>query len=67
VSADLQPAFLIARHLGVSRQLVYSWVKAGKLSASATAADGRALYSFRAAAQVERDTRRAPQSHRLTA
>lgn len=54
---DLYPAFLIARRLGVSRQLVYSWIKQGKLKPAGLAADERALYSYAAAARVERDTR----------
>lgn len=61
---DLLPAFLVARKLGVSRQLVYWWVKAGKLHPAGEAEDGRALYSYRAAAVVERDTRRSPLSRR---
>ena len=61
---DLLPAFLIARQLQVSRQLVYWWVRDGKLKVADTAADGRPLYSFSAAALVERETRRSPRSHR---
>jgi hypothetical protein len=64
---DLLPAFLIARQLGVRRQLVYWWVKSGKLSVADTATDGRALYSFSAAAVVERETRHSPRSHRVEA
>jgi hypothetical protein len=63
---DLLPAFLIARGLGVSRQLVYWWVKNGKLKRAGTAKDGRALYSYRAAAKVDRDSKRSPLSHRAT-
>lgn len=63
---DLLPAFLIARNLGVSRQLVYWWTRNGKLEAAGKGEDGRPLYSYRAAAQVDRETRRSPLSHRLT-
>lgn len=63
---DQLPAYLIARGLGVSRQLVYWWVTAGKLRCVGTARDGRPLYSYRAAAEVDRATRRSPLSHRLT-
>jgi hypothetical protein len=61
---DLLPAFLIARQLTVSRQLVYWWTRSGKLEQAGTARDGRPLYSFAAAARVERETRRSPLSHR---
>lgn len=61
---DLQPAYLVAKHLGVSRQLVYWWTRSGKLKPADTARDGRPLYSMRQAAAVERDTRRSPLSHR---
>jgi hypothetical protein len=64
---DLRPAFLIARDLRVSRQLVYTWIKSGKLTRAAEGANGRALYSLSAAAVVERDTRRSPLSHRAVA
>ncbi len=64
---DLKPAFLIARGLRVSRQLVYSWVKSGKLAPAGEGADGRALYSYQAAAVVDRDTKRSPRSHRIAA
>lgn len=63
---DLLPAFLIARKLDVSRQLVYWWVRAGKLRVAGRAADGRPLYSYSAAAKVDRDTKRSPLSHRVT-
>lgn len=62
---DLLPAFLIARQLTVSRQLVYWWVRSGKLAPAGEGADGRPLYSYHAAAVVERDTKRSPRSHRL--
>lgn len=64
---DLLPAFLVARGLGVSRQLVYWWVKTGKLKQAGTAADGRPLYSYRAAARVDSKTSRSPLSHRTSA
>lgn len=62
---DLQPAYLVAKRLGVSRQLVYWWTRSGKLEQADTARDGRALYSLTAAARVERETRRSPLSHRV--
>lgn len=58
------PAFLIARNLAVSRQLVYWWIKNGKLSQAETAKDGRPLYDRHEAARLERDMRHSPQSHR---
>lgn len=61
---DLLPAFLIARHLGVSRQLVYWWTRNGKLEQAGEASDGRPLYSLRQAAAVDRTTKRSPLSHR---
>lgn len=62
--SDLQPAFSIAKKLGVSRQLVYWWTRNGKLGVAGTAPDGRALYSLRQAAAVDRATKRSPLSHR---
>lgn len=62
--SDLQPAFIIAQRLSVSRQLVYAWTKRGKLEPAGEGADGRPLYSYRDAARVDRDARRSPQSHR---
>lgn len=64
MSGDLLPAFLIARELNVSRQLVYWWVKTGKLAPAGLGSDGRALYSLATAALVDRNTKRSPQSHR---
>jgi predicted site-specific integrase-resolvase len=64
---DLLPAFLIARRLGVSRQLVYWWTRNGKLDAVGEGEDGRPLYSLSIAAAVERDMRRSPLSRRATA
>lgn len=61
---DLLPAFLIARQLGVSRQLVYWWTRTGKLDQAGEGADGRALYSLRQAAGVDRATKHSPLSHR---
>lgn len=62
---DLQPAYLVAKQLGVSRQLVYWWTRSGKLRPVDTAHDGRPLYSMREALMVERETRRSPLSHRV--
>jgi len=62
---DLLPAFLIARQLNVSRQLVNWWVRAGKLAPAGEGADGRPLYSYREAVVVDRDTKRSPRSHRI--
>ncbi len=64
---DHLPAFLIARRLGVSRQLVYWWTRNDKLPTAATAEDGRPLYSLRTAAEVERNMRRSPRSRRVAA
>lgn len=64
---DLLPAFLIARQLGVSRQLVYWWTRNGKLEHAGEGADGRPLYSLRQAAHVDRETKRSPLSHRVSA
>lgn len=64
MDGELLPAVLIAKELGVSKQLVYWWVKAGKLKPADTAPDGRALYSLRDAAIVDRDTQRSPHSRR---
>jgi hypothetical protein len=63
-SGDLQPAAHCAQKLGVSRQLFRYWVLRGKLLPAGEGADGRPLYSMRRAAEVERDTRRSPLSHR---
>jgi transposase len=62
---DLQPAYLVAKKLGVSRQLVYWWTRSGKLEQAGQAEDGRPLYSMRSALMVERETRRSPLSHRV--
>jgi hypothetical protein len=61
---DLQPAARCAGKVGVSKQLFRYWVLRGKLAPAGEGADGRPLYSVRAAALVERDTRRSPLSHR---
>jgi len=67
VDGDLLPAALVAKRLGVSKQLVYWWVRTGKLERAATAADGRRpLYSLRSAAEVDKATSRSPYSHRVT-
>lgn len=62
---DLYPAYLIAKRLGVSRQLVHYWVKSGKLKQADSAADGRALYRYADAVRVDREQMRTPQSRRL--
>ena len=54
---DLYPAFMIARRLHVSRQLVYTWTKAGKLQPAGYGVDGRALYSYADAVKVELQAR----------
>lgn len=64
VDPSLLPAFLIARRLGVSRQLVYWWKTKGHLPQAGTAEDGRPLYDLRVAARLEASMRRSPQSHR---
>jgi hypothetical protein len=61
---DLYPAFIVARKLGVSRQLVRSWVVSGKLEPAGEGKDGRALYRYADAVKVDRDTRRSPLSTR---
>jgi hypothetical protein len=60
----LLPAFLLARRLGVSRQLINSWVKANKLTPACEAADGRPLYRYLDAAVLEAKMRANPRSHR---
>lgn len=67
VDPSLLPAFLIARRLGVSRQLVYWWKTKGHLPQADTGADGRPLYDIRAAAALEAAMRRSPLSHRADA
>lgn len=62
---DLQYAARCAHDVGVSKQLFRYWVLSGKVHSSGEGADGRPLYSVRAAAVVERDTRRSPLSHRV--
>jgi hypothetical protein len=63
-SPYLLPAFLIARRLGVSKQLVYWWKTKGHLEPAGTGDDGRPLYDLRAASRIEATMRRSPQSHR---
>lgn len=58
------PAALVARRVGVSRQLLYAWIKAGDLTAIRTAPDGRALYHVRQALEVNRDKKLSGRSHR---
>lgn len=67
MDSDILPAFAIAKKLNVSRQLVYSWVKAGKLKPVDHAPDGRPLYRYLDAAVVDREARRSPFSHRIAA
>lgn len=63
-SPHLLPAFLIARRLGVSKQLVYWWKTKGHLEPAAEGDDGRPLYDLRVASRLEAAMRRSPQSHR---
>lgn len=65
MDGDLLPAFLIARQLGISRQLVHWWAKNGKLLPAGVGEDGRQLYSYRQAVRVDRDMRRSPLSRRI--
>lgn len=64
MDGTLLPAAHIARKLDVSRQLVYSWVRSGKLEPADTTPDGRPLYRYLDAAVVDRALRRSPYSHR---
>lgn len=52
------PAAMVARRLGVSRQLLADWVRRGKLQPYDHAPDGRPLYRLIDAAEVEQQTRR---------
>lgn len=63
MDGDLLPAFLIAKEVGVSRQLVYWWVKTGRLE-KAGEHNGRALYSLTAAARLDKAMRHSPLSRR---
>lgn len=67
VDPSLLPAFLIARRLGVSRQLVYWWKVKGHLPQAGTGEDGRPLFDVRVAGALEAAMRRSPQSHRADA
>lgn len=67
MDGDLLPGALIAKRLGVSKQLVHWWVKSGKLPQADTARDGRPLYRLLDAALVEREMKRSPYSRRSTA
>lgn len=58
------PAFIVARKLGVSRQLLHSWVRSGKLHPADWGRDGRPLYRPLDAAHIEQQTRRSPNSRR---
>lgn len=58
------PAYLCAKRCRVSRQLFYTWVKAGDIEPVDEAPDGRPLYHLRRALEVERDKRRSGSSHR---
>lgn len=61
---DLLPAAIAARKVGVSRQLLYTWVKRDLLKPADRTEDGRPLYSLRRVLEVERRTRRSGVSHR---
>lgn len=58
------PAAMIARKLGVSRQLLKAWVDTGKLQPAAYGLDGRPLFRHIDAARVESQTRNDPRSSR---
>lgn len=60
----LLPAFLLARRLGVSRQLVNYWHKNGKLNQAGEGKDGRPLFRFLDGAELEAAMRANPRSHR---
>lgn len=65
VSGDvLLPANLAAARVRVSRQLLNWWRRTGKLTPAAADRTGRPLYRLGDVVQVERQTRRSPQSHR---
>jgi transposase-like protein len=63
VDGDLLPASIVAKKLGVSKQLVHWWVRNGHLAPAETV-NGRKLYSLKEAARVEREMKRSPQSRR---
>lgn len=62
----LLPASLAALRVGVSRQLFNYWRATGKIIPVAFGSDNRPLYRHRDILEVERATRRSPQSHRST-
>lgn len=57
------PAHLAAAQVGVSRQLVNWWRRSGKLKPAAKASRGY-VYRLGDVLEVERDTRRSPNSRR---
>jgi hypothetical protein len=62
----LLPASLAALRVGVSRQLFNYWRSSGKIAPAAIGPDNRPLYRHLDILEVERATRRTPQSHRST-
>ncbi len=60
----LLPAFMIARKVQVSKQLVSTWVKSEKLKPAGEGADGRPLYRLMDAWQLEAAMRNNPRSSR---
>lgn len=58
------PAAMVARRLGVSRQLLHTWAASGKLQPAEHAPDGRPLYRYIDAAEVEAQTRNDRRSSR---
>jgi hypothetical protein len=57
------PAAMVARRLGVSRQLFADWVRRGKLCPYVRAPDGRPLYRYVDAVEAEQQTRRSEQAN----
>lgn len=57
------PAAMVARRLGVSRQLFADWVRRGKLQPAEHGPNGRPLYRLIDAAEAERQTRRSDQAN----
>jgi hypothetical protein len=60
VPVDLEallPAYLVAKVVGVTRQVFNYWRKVGKVVAAGVDKTGRALYRLRDALVVEADTR----------
>src|SRR5688500_6542649 len=60
----LLPAFLLARRLALSRQLVNYWHKSGKLEQAGEGVDGRPLFRFIDGAKLEAAMRDNPNSRR---